>query len=81
MLPGNLNDELHILLQSVSLENDATPYEALSYTWGVERTHAISSEGGTIETPANLALALRHIRSETEPLVLWADAICIVRLP
>ncbi|CZR52853.1 uncharacterized protein PAC_02730 [Phialocephala subalpina] len=77
LLPANFNDDLHVLFQAVSFENDATPYEALSYVWGVERTHAISSESGTIETPANLVLALRYIRSETESLVLFADAICI----
>lgn len=78
LLPGNFNDDLRILLQPVCLGSNVTPYQALSYTWGVERTHSITCEGGTIETPANLALALRYIRSETESQVLWADAICIV---
>ncbi len=80
LLPGNFTHSINIVLQSVNLENNTKPYKDLSYAWGIERTRVVSSEGSTIETPTNLSLALRYIRSETESLVLWADAIYIVRL-
>ncbi|GES59488.1 HET-domain-containing protein [Aspergillus terreus] len=57
-------------------------YEALSYTWGEdhgsETAYVVSSAHDTqLRIGANLALALRHLRSEDGPRALWVDAICI----
>ncbi|GAB1212282.1 hypothetical protein ATERTT37_001416 [Aspergillus terreus] len=59
-------------------------YEALSYTWGEdhgsETAYLVSSsspDDTQLRIGANLALALRHLRFEDRPRVLWVDAICI----
>ena len=63
-------------------------YEALSYTWGTtkskEPAYVLTSESSshssilpmTLEIGENLAIALKHLRSES-PRLLWIDAICI----
>lgn len=61
------------------------PYEALSYTWGCFRNPAVVQVlGDTDMTPTtylevtrNLETALRNLRQEHCPRVLWIDAICI----
>jgi hypothetical protein len=53
-------------------------YEALSYTWGDERIKKpITSSGHPMLVTANLHSALKHLRHEDKPRVLWADALCI----
>lgn len=58
-------------------------YEALSYTWGnAEAGKAIQvqssgSDARIIRVRHNLASALQHLRSATEPRFLWCDFICI----
>src|SRR4051812_48286112 len=53
-------------------------YEAISYVWGDSKvTQRIFVNGHILSVTKNLATALRYMRRSTEPLVLWADAICI----
>ncbi|PMD33030.1 HET-domain-containing protein [Hyaloscypha variabilis F] len=59
-------------------------YEALSYTWGVERSPVpamVKSQGCSkqsfVEMTQNLATALVYLRHNSEPRVLWIDALCI----
>jgi hypothetical protein len=54
------------------------PYEALSYVWGSQdyKSLVILSGYDWHVTPS-LAAALRRLRSETEPLTLWIDQLCI----
>ena len=60
-------------------------YEALSYTWGADenpQTAFIPSTDNsaplsTLSISQNLAGALRHLRHELEPRILWVDAVCI----
>lgn len=78
LLPGKFEEKLSILLHPVNLERNSPPYQALSYAWGIDFTEAVFCDGKVIKTPLNLAVALRYIRSETKPQVLWADSICIV---
>jgi hypothetical protein len=53
-------------------------YTALSYVWGDETNkQAIQVNGMPLQVPRNLYSVLKHIRSESEPILLWIDAICI----
>lgn len=55
-------------------------FEALSYVWGsdaLEKKFSIECDGCVLSIGPNLASALTHIRHETEPRLLWVDAICI----
>ncbi|KAG7112547.1 Heterokaryon incompatibility protein 6 like [Verticillium longisporum] len=63
-------------------------FEALSYTWGsaddsecvkvIPRDHCPSqSSFRALQIRRNLASALRHLRYENRPRMLWVDAICI----
>jgi hypothetical protein len=75
--PGLWNSEIQCNLIHVSL-NDKPEYEALSYTWGnTEEGRWISLGGFRRKVTANLEIALRYLRSETQRRALWVDAICI----
>lgn len=64
-------------LQTASLKNNIQ-FEALSYVWGdVHLTEAISVEHADFQVTGNLACALRRLRYESRPRVLWVDFICI----
>jgi hypothetical protein len=57
---------------------DCPPYEALSYTWGdASQTTDIDLSGCPFPATVNLDVALRYLRSRSEPRVLWVDAVCI----
>ncbi|KAK5651072.1 hypothetical protein OQA88_13709 [Cercophora sp. LCS_1] len=58
--------------------NNAPPYIAISYAWGDPRvTPAIKVN--TVQFPVTTSLygALDALRSSREPVMLWADALCI----
>jgi hypothetical protein len=58
--------------------NDDTPYECLSYTWGLpELTHTVSIDGKYFAITKNLASALKNIQRYVKTELLWVDAICI----
>ncbi|KAL8668853.1 MAG: hypothetical protein Q9168_006532 [Polycauliona sp. 1 TL-2023] len=86
LLPGSFHDEIHVSLGIMYLDEKPV-YEALSYTWGSTDnpvrisvdvpTYTISALGGHLDVTQNLAVALRYLRSETQPRDLWIDAICV----
>lgn len=84
--PGCNRDPLHIELQEHPVDlsadgEDLTPYEALSYVWGLEeRVEVVKfGPGGLSSRPvtANLAEALHHLRYPDRPRTMWIDAVCI----
>ncbi|KAL9612822.1 MAG: hypothetical protein Q9167_002605 [Letrouitia subvulpina] len=67
-------------LKSEKIVDLKLSFEALSYTWGsdaLEKKAGIKCNGCALSIGSNLASALAHIRNDTEPRRLWADAICI----
>ena len=52
-------------------------FEALSYAWG-ERVfpEALHLPGSIHKITQNLASALRHLRYEDRPRILWIDSVC-----
>ncbi|CAM1506381.1 Fc.00g060220.m01.CDS01 [Cosmosporella sp. VM-42] len=59
-------------------------FEALSYCWGPEENSGnvmidSGSDNGAFKLPIrqNLESALRNLRSDVQPRVIWIDAICI----
>jgi hypothetical protein len=58
--------------------SDHLLYEAISYCWGDPKDKSIvTCNGHTLPVPRNLEVALRNMRYQDKPRVLWADAICI----
>jgi hypothetical protein len=62
---------------------DYIEYDALSYVWGSEEdpnyvlVGSEQTDEGIISVTQNLDTALRHLRSDNEPRLLWIDALCI----
>ena len=77
LLPGEELDTIQCQLYESSLD-DATKYQALSYTWGEpnEKTNIVCN-GKSLRVPINLRDFLRRIRDPKESRILWADSICI----
>ncbi|RYP26317.1 hypothetical protein DL768_011752 [Monosporascus sp. mg162] len=64
-------------LEVVNVE-DAPPYEALSYTWGIgDPTNYIWFQGNPLPIKPNLESALRSLRLPNQVRCLWIDALCI----
>ncbi|KAI1264001.1 heterokaryon incompatibility protein-domain-containing protein [Xylariaceae sp. FL1019] len=58
--------------------NSKPEYEALSYCWGSPiKSKQIIVNDATFQVTDNLYAALKRMRQETKPRVLWIDAICI----
>lgn len=56
----------------------ALDYEALSYAWGAQtKNHPLQIREQELSISDSLATALFHLRHQSEPRVLWIDAICI----
>ena len=76
---GRQVDPITGLLLPVSLElpSDA----ALSYTWGDPKsTHSIICNGTVVNITKNLHDALLRLRSTDEACLVWANAICMLRI-
>ena len=56
----------------------ATPYEAVSYTWGIpDFTYDLECSGHNLHITANVNDLLRRLRKSTDSRFLWIDSICI----
>lgn len=81
--PGKFNDRLELSLRTSPFTPENPPlYEALSYVWGSEKDPQVllvgsSTHKGVLHVTQNLVGALRHLRREEEPRVVWIDAVCI----
>ncbi|KAH7071885.1 heterokaryon incompatibility protein-domain-containing protein [Paraphoma chrysanthemicola] len=78
LLPGYKEDDLKGELSTVSIDDTAQCFDALSYMWGDPAPAGmIELSGLPLPIASNLAIALRHLRYVDKPLVIWIDAICI----
>jgi hypothetical protein len=84
--PKDLEDAIECEVLSTPLK-DAKPFSALSYAWGnqeQEKTLKVKSSSklglrkdtGIPITP-NLFTALKYLRHQKLPVLLWADQVCI----
>ena len=78
LLPGHPDEIIQCHLRYSDLK-DAPEYSALSYEWDlVPGDETIDVNGYALRVRKNLVAFLRIIRSKLcQPVVLWADAICI----
>jgi len=73
----NLSERGHFHVP-VGGEKYEVAYTALSYEWGdLSNEKEIILQGQRFPVRENLWCALLHLRTETQPQVLWVDAICI----
>ncbi|KAK3345982.1 heterokaryon incompatibility protein-domain-containing protein [Lasiosphaeria hispida] len=74
--PGSSADVIECSMEVVRLGERS--YEALSYAWGDLRVREpIRLNGKSFQVTKNLWLAMRHLRDQSKPIVMWIDAICI----
>ena len=72
-----LEEKPQCFLQTVSLD-DSPQFEALSYAWGdPSLTRPIRLEDREWYATINLEAGLRYLRSPSEDVVIWVDALCI----
>ncbi|KAH7076022.1 heterokaryon incompatibility protein-domain-containing protein [Paraphoma chrysanthemicola] len=77
LLQGAWKDVIQCELVYDTLQNPR-PYHALSYVWGSsKKTKTILLDAHPCAVTVNLESTLRHLRSEVEDTLLWADALCI----
>ncbi|KAF2105436.1 heterokaryon incompatibility protein-domain-containing protein, partial [Lophiotrema nucula] len=73
---GKADDDIHCTLQTTPLST--ARYEALSYVWGYSRsTRLIHVQEKETQVTENLEAALRDLRYDDQPRLLWVDALCI----
>lgn len=88
LLPGTFDSR--ILVELYELPFPAPPantnieYEALSYVWGTmdnaKQIYVEDQDAGccyVLRVTPNLEIALRYLRYEDKPRVLWVDAVCV----
>ena len=72
-----LKNQPQCFLEIVSLD-DNPQFEALSYAWGDPNiTRPIRLENRKWDATINLEAGLRYLRSPSEDVVIWVDALCI----
>jgi hypothetical protein len=77
LLPGRYEDPIAVRLFVTDRVSNQS-YAALSYVWGSRDADvSIAVDGKSFDVSANLAEALRCLRHEGSPRVIWIDAICI----
>jgi hypothetical protein len=78
LLPRLLSDDIEIELIRADLASKPQ-YEALSYEWGppCDSTSSVFIHGECRLVQENLWWALRYLRLDSQPRILWIDALCI----
>ena len=79
MKPGDESDQIQGSLWHLELDTEPPPqYECVSYVWGnTESVRSATINEQYVIIQKNLYDVLRYIRSKTETVIVWADAICI----
>lgn len=77
--PGSRDDALRGTLCHAFLDDNTPPvYETISYCWGdMSETAWITVNDSRLEVAKSTAAALRRIRHQAEPRLLWIDGVCI----
>ncbi|CAI6338039.1 unnamed protein product [Periconia digitata] len=76
--PGTYGKQITCSLIVIDDYTSAPEHKALSYHWGnANDTTELTCNGNPIFITKNLYAALHRIRGETQPCLIWADAICI----
>ena len=83
LLPDGFGAKIRVIIMNKVLSQSLIPeYEALSYTWGsatnLDYIYVQEDEGEkALAITPSLAEALRYLRCQDHPRVLWIDAICV----
>jgi Heterokaryon incompatibility protein (HET) len=77
LIPGTPDEVIRVSLHHRKV-SESPSYEAISYAWGKPvRERPIICEGGVLKITTNMLILLKRLRSLSDPLILWIDAICI----
>lgn len=73
-------DTMHCLLRLAELK-EHPQFAVVSHRWSttdaVDETKSVLVNGAAVPVSTGLSDVLRHIQKETEPVVVWIDALCI----
>lgn len=76
--PAAFENDVVVTIEAVAFDDSSPQYEALSYTWGSEDDPGTIQVGTAgLSVTQNLLCAFKHLRRDTEPRVMWIDAVCI----
>ena len=78
-MPGSDSDEIQGSFSLLDLDTKSHhQYDCVSYVWGDSESIELATINKKhISITKNLHDCLRHIRSETNMMTVWADALCI----
>lgn len=78
LFPGEGTDSIQGMIW-ITNSKMAGWYKTLSYVWGAEQQpiHVLDTPSGELRIKDALHTALVGLRSKSEPLTLWIDALCI----
>jgi Heterokaryon incompatibility protein (HET) len=75
LLPGKKGEHISTLFHVVDW-NKYPDFDAISYAWSdIQKRRPIICHGKWLQISENLYTALEHLRNESEPRYLWADAV------
>src|SRR2546421_40408 len=76
--PGRSYDSVTCCLRQVRIKHYPPPYEAVSYVWGDKAAREdIVCDGRVMKVTPSVHEALKRIRQDKHPRLIWVDAICI----
>jgi hypothetical protein len=76
--PGRWHEPIVCTLKCADLWDHHDSYEAISYAWGdAKDCMNIECNGNVMRITRSLHGALRRLRYEAKPRLLWADFLCI----
>lgn len=76
-MPGTSDEPLCGSLETHLVE-EAPPYQALSYVWGVSTPYSyLIIEGHSLPITQNLTDALKSLRNQEGEILIWIDSVCI----
>ncbi|KAK8127080.1 uncharacterized protein PG998_002839 [Apiospora kogelbergensis] len=79
-LPNGSSQFLVCEIDEFDVNDVATPYKALSYSWedgDDQGTVYIMCNATAVQVSTHLYKALVRLRSDTEPVKVWVDSLCI----
>ena len=80
LYPGSDGDVVTGRMECLELGSVCKLFEALSYVWdGTDDGATILVDDISVSVTKSLEAALRHLRFQDRPRILWIDYICINR--
>ncbi|KAI1174499.1 heterokaryon incompatibility protein-domain-containing protein [Nemania sp. FL0916] len=78
--PETLPNSIHCFLRLAELK-EHPPFTVISHRWratdAIDETKSVLVNGAAVPVSPGLFSVLSHVQKETDPVVVWLDALCI----